>query len=87
MGPAPGSPPPPPFGFHDYRISYVHLSEAREVSISALLAQRLAVGDGVDIERADGLYSLLVTEVADSEGGWRARCRVIEFQERRPDGA
>lgn len=76
--------PPPPFGFHDYRISYAHLADAREVSISAVLAERLVVGDGVDIERADGLYSMLVTEVNDAEGGWRARCRVIHFEQNRP---
>lgn len=77
---------PPPFGFHDYRISYARLSEAREISISAVMAERLIVGDGLDIQRSDGLYSMLVTEVVDSDGGWRARCRVIHFEQDRHDG-
>lgn len=79
--------PPPPFGFHDYRISYAHLADAREVSISAVRAERLVVGDGVNIERGHGLYTLLVTEVAQSDDGWRARCRVVDFQDTRPGGA
>jgi hypothetical protein len=54
------------------------------VSISAVQAERLVVGDGLNIERSDGLYSMLVTEVAACEGGWRARCRVIDFHQNRP---
>jgi hypothetical protein len=70
---------PPPFGSHDYQIDYVPLEKPREVNIGARAALPLQVGDSYTIDRADGVYDLVVEEISRMAGGrWNARCRVSQ---------
>ncbi len=71
----------PPFGQHDYEILYGSLEDSRDVDISAVLARPLMVGELFTFGRGGRLYDVIVGQItALADGGWRARCSVVDLQ-------
>ncbi len=69
-----------PFGRHDYEIAYRRLERSREVDISAMHARPLVVGEFFTLGREGRVYDVVVAEIrAMPQGGWRARCSLVDL--------
>ena len=70
-----------PLGGHEYEITFGRLEQSREVDVRSSSARPLKVGETYTFDRSEGLYDVIVAEVAMVEGGgWSARCKVIDLR-------